>query len=138
MEHKPPPQPWKKGAQDDYTAVALEVHLCGDTTGRVWSYHDFQTPGDAEAALTLPHGGTQQVAYALLVEAYRRECFVTALAEMSHNPTFLDDYRKGTPEQREALESRISTAAREVMRRTLEKMGTGAPREILTMLLNSE
>ena len=136
-EFKPPPQPWKQGVQEGYTALTLEVQLCGDTTGRVWSFHDFKTPEDAETALKLPQGGAPQVAYALLTEAYRREVFVVALAELSQNPKLLDEYQRGTPEARAALEARDAQAAQEVMRRTLAKMGTGAPREILAMLLSA-
>jgi len=137
MEFKPPPLPWPSGKNEGYSAFTLEVHICQDETNRVWSFHDFQTPEDQATSLTFSHGGAQQVAYALLTEAYRRECFVTALAEMSHNSTFLDDYRKSTPEEKEALEFRIAGVAQEVMRRTLAKMSTGVPREILAMLLNT-
>jgi hypothetical protein len=120
-----------------YSALTLEVHLCEDPTGRVWSYHDFQTPEDEATALGLRHAGAQQVAYALLTEAYRRECFVVVLTEMSQEPGFLDRYRSGDPEAHKALETRISEAAQEVMRRTLKKMGSDVSREILEMLLSA-
>ena len=137
MTFRPPPRPWKKGKQEDYSAFTLEVQVCGDSTGRVWSYHEYQSPADEEAALGFPFGGAQQVAYALLTEAYRREVFVDALVELTKNPLLLQAYQDGDSESRKQLEDRLAEASREVMQRTLARMGSDVPREILAMLLES-
>lgn len=75
------------------------------------------------------------MAFALLVEAYRRECYTTLLAELSEEPDLIQRFREGTPEMMRQFEERIAAAAREVMTRTLAKLGTEAAREILTMLI---
>jgi hypothetical protein len=137
MTFQPPPRPWKKGKQDGYSSFTLEVQVCGDSSGRVWSYHDYQSREDEETALRFPYAGTQQIAYALLTEAYRREVFVDALVELTKNPLYLEAYRNGDSEARKHIEDRLAEGSQEVMRRTLAKMGSDVSKEILAMLLES-
>ena len=134
MEFNPPPLPWPVGVHPEYTATTLEVHLCEDPTGRVWSYHTFASSEAEQASCQLRHHGVQQIAYALLTEAYRREAFVVALTELSRNPQMLEDYRNGDASARAHLETLVGTSAQEVMRRTLERMGSDIPREVLAMM----
>lgn len=134
MDFKPPQLPWPIGVNPEYTATSLEVHLCEDKTGRVWSYHDFVSPEAEQAASQLRHHGVQQIAYALLTEAIRREVFVVALTELSKNPQMLEDYRRGEAVTRRYTETQLSDAAQLVIQRTLAKMGSDIAREVLAMM----
>ena len=136
--YQPPPRPWKKGVHQTYKALVLEVHVCQDETGRVWSSNSFQGSEDEQTALKMPQGGTEQVAYALLTEALRREVFVDALVHLSRDPQFLVHYVAGDPETREEMEEHLTRAAREVMFTTMEKMGTAPAKEVLDLMLQAQ
>ena len=138
MKFEPPPRPWKKGEQEDYKALVVEIHVCQDSTGRVWSSNSFQDLVDEETAQGMPQGGSQQIAYALLTEAYRREVFVDALVHLSRDPQFLVHYVAGDPETRLEMEEHLAQTAREIMAVTLEKMGFAAAREVLEMMIGAQ
>lgn len=131
---KPPPTPWVRGKQAGYTALDLVIHLCQDATGRVWSEHDFREALDEATSKTLKGFGNQQIAYALLVEAARREAFVDAMLTVQNNPDYLERYKAGDEALRDEMEAFIGDRATEVMTRTLRKMAPGIGKEILWML----
>jgi len=138
VSHQPPDRPWKKGKNPTYTALVVEVQICQDNTGRVWSGNSFPTSEDEEAALSMPQGGSEQIAFALLTEALRREIFVDALVHLSDNSQFLVDYLAGGPETRAEMEEHLAQSAREVMFNTMEKMGTTPAQEVLEMMIQAQ
>ena len=135
---KAPSHPWVKGTHEEYTAVVLEVEVCQDKHGRVWSRHDFQSQEDAETAQGMPQAGIQQMAFALLTEAIRRESFVDLMVEMSKGTGFEDRYRKASPEQREAMVMEMATSTIKAMNGSLRKMALGVTQETLAMVFPGE
>ena len=131
---KSPPTPWTRGKQEGYTSLDLVVHLCQDATGRVWSEHDFREALDEATSKTLKGFGNQQIAYALLVEAARREAFVDAMLTVQGSPDYLERYKTANKINRAEMEQFIGSRAAEVMTRTLHKMAPDIGKEILWML----
>lgn len=129
-----PPKPWRLGRHKDYSAFRLALTVCHDEHGRVWSEHGFDTKADEQVAASLPHGGVQQVAHALLIEAVRREAFTCALVQASKDAGFLERWSRADDGQRAILEQEIQKAAEEVLMRTIPKMLPGAVREVLDMM----
>ena len=130
----PPEQMRQKGEHDGHRTVVLEVRFCENPTGRVWSEHSFQTAEDETLSREMRGGGVRQVAHALLTEALRRETFVSALAKMSADPGFLSTYATADDEKQRELEQQLGGEVREVIWRTLGKMGSDAAREVLLLL----
>ena len=98
--------------------VSLEIRVCVDAAGCVWSLHKFATPDDEEKARGWAGGGIRQIAHALLTEALRRETFVCALVEMSRNPDFLAKFLDDPQLYNNLLESTSQLA------RTLSELQT--------------
>jgi len=111
----------------------MEVEVCQDQYGRVWSRHDFQGQADAETAQGMPQSGIQQVAFALLTEAIRRESYVDLIVEIGKDPGFEKRYRGATPEQREAIVLDLAGSTIKIVNGSLRKMALGITQEILAM-----
>lgn len=126
--------PWKKGRQEGYTAFSLEVRVCQDDNGMVFSVHDYATEKDRQVAHALVSAGERQTAHALLTEALRRELFVTALARMSAGEDLVTAWREADEDGRRGLEAGLATEARTLLHRTIHKMGPDCAREIFSML----
>lgn len=86
----PPARPWEKGIHEDYSALVLELEVCRDGHGRVFSNHHLQDEKDQQVAMSWPSCGMEQVAFALLLEAVRRESLLCVLALMSQDPEALN------------------------------------------------
>ena len=86
---QPPARPWKKGDQTDYSALIIEVEVCRDKQGMVFSSHRLQGVEDRQVAMSWPTGGLEQVCFALLVEAVRREALLGIITVMSGEPEVL-------------------------------------------------
>ena len=127
----PPERPWRKGKHPEYTCVTVEVRVLEDDEGRVWSDHDFQGEDDASLALTMRHGGAEQVAHALLAEALRHETYVDMLVKMSSSPGYLDAFLMASDEDRDQIAADLASAASEVVRRAVQQKGTRIARQIL-------
>jgi len=100
---QPPPRPWKKGTQEGYSALSIEVEVCQDTNGCVFSAHQPQSEEDRVTALSWNSGGQEQVAFALLVEATRREAFLEMLIQMSQDEGYPKRLLELSAEEREPL-----------------------------------
>jgi len=136
-EREGPPQgPWKKG-KGEYTAFVLEVHVCEtqkEGVRMVYTYHDFQSPEDERIARSLSSAGEEQAAYALILNALRRECFVEALLQLQQEPGFLDRYRQAEQVERRDLEVEVASKTVTMLSRVLRKMAPEVAREIMTMI----
>ena len=123
----------KTGKYAEYTAFKLLVHVLVDAGGKVWSVHDFQTPEDSVLSGKLPGGGVRHIAHVFLVEAFRREVFAGIMAKITHDPTFLQGYQQGDPENRFRIEQDLAQGSRQVLVNTTGKIGVEVAREILAM-----
>jgi len=130
----PPEQLQHKGEHDGHRTIVLEVRVCEDPTGRVWSEHNFQSAEDETLCGQMAGGGVRQVAHALLTEALRRETFVSVLAKLSADPTFLAAYAGEGREKQQEIERQVGDAVREVLWLTSGKMGADTAREVLSMM----
>jgi len=102
MSHTSPPLPWKKGQQEHYATVVVEVEVCRvNDTGHVFSTHHVQGQEYQEILMTWPSGGQEQVAFALLTEACRREAVLDFLVQMSNDPDWLKNLQDLPEEERE-------------------------------------
>ena len=114
------------------------ISILVDEFGRVYSEHDFASDEGRDLATALPSGGAPHIAYGLLTEAFRRESFMAALTLMSHDPEFLNKWVTGDEKIRWEIESRLATAATQVIIGGCKKMLKDTTREILEMLSVSQ
>jgi hypothetical protein len=119
----------------DKTVVVLEVRICQDKFGQLFSIHDFQSPKDRERSQKWKGGGVRQIAHALLTEAARREAYTTALVRLTQEPDFLDTYDQASDETKTTMERQLAQAVQVIIHRTLGKMGPDIAKEILAMMV---
>lgn len=127
-----PPFPWTKGVNPEYTAVVVEVHLCQNSVGHVFSHHFVQDEHDETTIQEMASSGQEQIGFALLTEAIRQEAFVQALLKLQGNAAFLDMLR-GMPDISPVIQELTSTVA-EVLVRQIPNMAMGAVEEVLLRL----
>ena len=132
----PPPEMSIKGEANGRSTIVMEVYVCNDEFGRVWSFHKPQDTEDEQRSLKWSGGGARQIAYAPLTEAVRREAFASAMVEMSKGPSYLTDYVGADEEKRLEIEKNLGKVVAKVVADTAQKMGEGAAREILNMLVS--
>lgn len=130
----PPPFPWKKGHNEDYSCFSLEVKVCQDKTGKVWSVHDFASQEDREIASSIYTEGLEQIVYSLFLEAVRREAFLEALIKESQKEGFFDRCRN--PETKEEAQEELSESVLKVSKNLIDSLAEGAVLEIMSMLTN--
>jgi len=135
--NRSPDKPWGTGKFPAYTSFHLQVNVCQDGNGNVWSDHDFASETDNAVAMTLPQGGIPQIAHALLTEAVRREIFMCALLELTKDDDFLDRYMESDAATKAVMETDLQQAATHVITNTLKKMTPGTVSEVLTMMTKS-
>lgn len=105
---KVPAYPWKKGVHPEYTCLSLEVEICKDVNGRIYSSHKLASPED-EALAVGWNGAVSEAANALFTEAFRRESIYQFLLQMSKDPNFLSTLQNASEEQRETLLKEMGT-----------------------------
>jgi hypothetical protein len=134
----PPPPPWVKGKGEDYAAFVIEVHIC-ETYPRqpvrmVYSHHDFQSDLDQETARGLISAGEEQIAYALLLNAVRREGFIEALIQFQQDNECIDRYAAADADERRDLEMELAAKMVTMLSRSIRKMAPEVARETLVMM----
>lgn len=132
--NQPPKTPWSLGRRPEYTALRLQVNVCQDSEGYVWSEHDFMEPRDGAIAQSLPQGGIPQIAHALLTEAVRREAFQVVLIQMTQDLDLLARWQAAGEEDRQEEQRILERACLSVIERTAAKMVPGAVAGVLDML----
>lgn len=135
MEHNNPPSlPWKKGIHPEYRSFCLEVRVCQDNTGNVFSVHGIQDEEDQNVLQSMPSGGLEQICYGLLCEAIRREAFLEAIVNHNEDSDYVFKYIDGNEEHRHKVESDLSRSIVDMLTKTIIKMAPAAAREILAMM----
>jgi hypothetical protein len=124
-----PPRPWKKGDQGAYSMVVLELEVCKDEFGRVFTGHHPQDESDEKLLSTWPAGGQEMVAFALLTEAVRREALFGLLIEMSKNKDTLDKVKD--PEERAKIVQALTERLQVQTERTVKRLAEAAVNEAL-------
>jgi hypothetical protein len=125
----PPKELFEGGSK----TLSVEVRVCIDEFGTVWSFHQLSTE-DEKKASSYPGGGTQQIGHALLVETVRRETFNSALVLLESEPTFLQTWTTADETVKKELEEKLATAIHGVIERTTRRLCPSSVKEILSML----
>jgi hypothetical protein len=133
MNHKPrsgpPPGPWQKGQHTVYDLVVAEVTILRDEVGRVYSQHKLQDEGDVGVASKWPSCGIEQMAFALLTEATRREALLQMLLLESKSPEQFKQLQEMSPEDRQAKFEEMGRKLRLQMNKTINDLAVGAVHE---------
>jgi len=132
----PPKELWESGKQGNCSTVILEVRVCLDAAGKVWSAHTYKDPTDAVLASSWAGGGVRQISFALLTEALRREVYTCALVELTKDSAFLEKYTSADDETREKMTLDLGNAAQSVLTSTSKRMTQSAAQEVLSMLIS--
>lgn len=132
---KPPPYPWIKGKHPDHEVVIVEVEVCKDEHGRVFSAHKLQAEEDESLSMEWPTGGQQQVAHALLVEALRREAVVGLLLRLSKDPEYLTKLSGMSEEERGQEVTGMAGAMLRVVGQSAHSMAESIVKEALASML---
>lgn len=124
---------WKKGKHDTYTAFEILVHVCQDREGAVFTQHSLSDE-DAQLASELKSGGEEQIAFALLFEAVRREVYLEILVAESSGESLLEQYRQASEKEKASLQKKLARKTREHMLRTVNRFSFDAAGELLKVL----
>lgn len=128
MTMKIPKLPWTQGRYDEYCIFEILVQVCAMTTEDNRSVLSVHTLNEESQELSrgLPSGGHEQIAFALLTEALRREAFLELLVLRQNNPDALDD-------DDESLEKKIQECVIKTLTPTIQNMVPAISKEILAM-----
>ena len=132
----PPNELWERGTHGHCSTVVLEVRVCLDAAGHLWSAHNYQQVEDEARANSWAGGGVRQISFALLTEALRREVYACALIELTKNPEYLKKFQAADEKTKEELSLALGEGAVQVLTNTSKRMAQGAAQEILAMLLS--
>jgi hypothetical protein len=109
------------------------VKVVEDALGWVFSEHTFLETEDEATAGAMRNSGVQQIAYALLTEALRREVYLCLLAEMTKHPNSLHNYAQGDDDYRKLFATGLANAAFATVMGLVQKMLPDITREVLEM-----
>lgn len=129
---EPPPRPWEKGEHSDHTVFVVEVEVCINEHGQVFSTHQLQDEQDHKIAQKLPSSGLNQTAVALLLEAIRREVNLQVLIKLSHDEKVEAQIKD--PQARDLLEKEFASTVKEVLIKQVEGFSLPAVQEMLDMV----
>jgi hypothetical protein len=131
----PPAELKLKGTNNEHKTIVVEVRICQNPNGMIYSSHNLQDAGDERVSKGMLGHGTQAIAYGLLIEALRREAYLSTLAQLTGDKDFLTKYKDGDEKTREALERKVAETLRHVVNSIIEKNGTDMSKEVLHMAL---
>lgn len=131
---QPPTRPWKKGFNPEYSAIVLEVEVCQDKNGNVFSSHRPQDSEDRTTLLSWSTGGLEQSAFALLVEALRKETLLSLLVAITKEPELLQRLSALPDEEREAEIQKLKETIQQQIDRGLQLLLKPLIEETLTNL----
>lgn len=133
---KPPNSLWNRtGDYPDGSTASMEVKICRDPSGYVWSVHKPMSDEDELIFRSWPGFGTRAIAHALLVESTRREMYMCLLAEVTRNNGLIGEYKGGDQATRKLIEEHVSKVAEDNINAVVTKISNEVAKEILDMLL---
>lgn len=125
-----PPLPWYKGSHKDHSVAVVEVEVCRvHHTGHVFSTHHLQDQVDNSVVMAWPGGGQEQVAFALLTEAVRREAILEFLVQMSHDPEWLPTLQAMSDEERDTKFKELGVSLTKVVQNIVDGIAENCVRE---------
>lgn len=127
----PPPQPWQKGSHGSHSVLGIEVQVCRDAEGRVFSCHQLQGADDLTVAMSWPGGGQEEVGFALLAEAVRREALLEMLLLVSKDASFPQRFEGMSFEEKETQIAELSARLRVQMSSVVARLARGAIEEAI-------
>ena len=126
------------GNHETGSTASVEVRLCRDPQGNIWSFHQSATGADDQILLSWPGHGVRAIAHGLLLEALRREAYLCVLTKLTKDPALVTQYAKGDPSIRQAVEEGLALAMRDQLEATLPKLIPDVAKEILNMVSNPD
>ena len=133
VQVKPPRYPWVRGVTDKYRCFSVDVEVLQTNEGHVFSNHKASTELDDQTITTFPSNGIEQIAFGLLMEAVRRETFITALVSLNQKEDYIEQYRTSSPEERTAIEVELADKVKKILSKNISQMAVPTAREILYM-----
>jgi len=129
-----PPLPWTRGRHGTHEVASIEVQVCRDEFGRVFSCHNPVDKSDQELMADWPGHGLEQVALALLTEALRREALLQMIIRMSQDKDFVAKLNAMSPEDRQkeldGMRARLTTQ----VRRTTDRLAKDVVNEAFNLV----
>lgn len=125
---------WAKGHHADHDVVVIEVLVRRDQHGRVLSEHRLQDDGDRQVVDTWPSGGMEQVAFALLTEAVRREALLDVILKATHQPEIREIWTNASEEMKGQLTHELTRAVQESMSGVISRLAGSASRTALDLI----
>lgn len=107
-----------------------------NTVRMVSSTHDFLTPKDRETSMGMKSYGLEQIAFALLTEAIRREAYLQFLIQQVENPNFLKSYTELEEEDAEIFVAKFAKTLTKALSNNVENMAEQVTKEILEMAIS--
>lgn len=132
---KPPPFPWKKGTQESYASLVVEVLVCKDEHGRVFSMHRLQDALDRDTAMSWTTGGQEQVAFALITETVRREALFGLLVRMTQDPLLPVRFKAMSDNEKQTFIQQMASQLRAQVSAVVDKLADAAMEEALLDIL---
>lgn len=121
------------GTYPSGSVARLEVRICLDNNGQVWSFNHPLLPEDERQFTSWPGCGVRAITHALLVEALRREAYLCFLTGMTRDADLLNKYVNGDESAKAEIERQLTAAVTEVVLTTTPRIAPDAVREILSM-----
>ena len=128
---------WVKGKKDGAETVFLTVAIRRDKHGRVLSTHFPQDEDDSAVLQSWPGGGMEQVAFALLTEAVRREALFDVILKSSHQPEFRSAWKNSTEEGKGVIIQDLTRGVRESMNGVIGRLIGSAIRTALDLITST-
>jgi len=131
-----PPYPWKKGQNRNVTAqregrmvpvpdhdvAIIELEICRDLLGPVYSSHKPQGQEDQDMLMSWPGSGQEHLAFALLTEALRREAVLGFLLNLSADKEYLSNIQAMSEEDRRQALTSLGNGVLQSMVKSLQEM----------------
>lgn len=129
---------WTKGRQEDGSeTIFLTVAVRQDVHGRIVSAHFPETETDEATLQTWRGGGLEQVAFALLTEAVRREALLDVILKASVDPGITRCWASSSEEERAAILQGLVKGAQESMGFAIDRLIESAMRSALDMITST-
>lgn len=122
------------GNWDSGSVVTLEVKVCIDKNGQLWSTHEPQGIIDHSILETWPGNGVRAIAHALLVEAVRREAYMCVLAMITKDPDVVAQYAIGDSSIKTKIGNSLTDAMVKTLSTVVREIAPNVAKEILAMV----
>jgi len=129
---QPPPTPWKKGEYQDHRVFVIEVEVCCNKHGQVFSAHKLQDQDDHKVAMSMSSGGIQESAFALLQEALRREANLQSLICLGSRPGFKESLQGNSKEE---VVEELAASLTKIITDQTSKLAKPVVQEMIEMLI---